>query len=85
RLSQSQLKTQNEIVRFAMSITFSGLVLQKYQKRAAPLQVAAQWLRESRRSIAQIADEVGYESEATFTRAFKREMGITPERFRRGS
>jgi AraC-like DNA-binding protein len=47
------------------------------------MQVAAQWLRESRRSIAQIADEVGYESEATFTRAFKREMGITPGRFRR--
>jgi AraC-like DNA-binding protein len=49
------------------------------------MQVAAQWLRESRRSIAQIADEVGYESEATFTRAFKREMGVTPGRFRRGS
>jgi len=46
------------------------------------MQVAAQGLRESRRSIAQIAASVGYESEATFTRAFKREMGTAPGRYR---
>lgn len=46
------------------------------------MQVAAQALRESRRSIAQIAASVGYESEATFGRAFKREMGMAPGRYR---
>lgn len=47
------------------------------------MQVAAQCLRESRRSIAQIAAAVGYESEATFARAFKREMGFSTGEYRR--
>ncbi|MDS4040993.1 MAG: AraC family transcriptional regulator [Candidatus Competibacter sp.] len=46
------------------------------------MHVAAQSLRESGRSIAQIAAAVGYESEATFARAFKREMGVAPGRYR---
>lgn len=45
--------------------------------------VAAQRLRESRASIGQIAADVGYESESTFTRAYTREMGITPGAYRR--
>src|SRR5690606_10591181 len=44
--------------------------------------VAAQKLRESRASIARIAAEVGYESESSFTRAFCREMQMTPGAFR---
>lgn len=46
--------------------------------------VAAQRLRESRASIGKIAADVGYESESTFTRAFAREMGVTPGAFRHG-
>ncbi len=46
--------------------------------------VAAAWLRETHRSIAQIAGELGYESEASFTRAFKRAHGTAPGRFRDG-
>jgi AraC-like DNA-binding protein len=34
-------------------------------------------------SVAQIAAEVGYESEAAFNRAFKREYGLPPARFRK--
>jgi AraC-like DNA-binding protein len=49
------------------------------------MQVAAHALRESRRSIGQIAGEVGYESESTFTRAFKREMGVPPGQYRAGA
>lgn len=45
--------------------------------------VAAQKLRESRAPIGRIAAEVGYESESTFTRAFTREMGVTPGAHRR--
>jgi AraC-like DNA-binding protein len=33
-------------------------------------------------SVAQIAAEVGYESEAAFNRAFKREFKLPPARFR---
>jgi AraC-like DNA-binding protein len=35
------------------------------------------------RPVAQIAAEVGYESEAAFNRAFKREYGLPPARYRR--
>jgi AraC-like DNA-binding protein len=32
--------------------------------------------------MAEIAAEVGYESEAAFNRAFKREYGVPPARYR---
>lgn len=44
----------------------------------------AQGLRESPAAIAQIAAEVGYESESTFARAFTRTMRTAPGAFRRG-
>lgn len=47
------------------------------------MQVAAQRLRETHASLAQVAAEVGYESEAAFARAFKRELGVTPAVWRR--
>lgn len=46
------------------------------------LQLGAQLLTTSSRSVAQIAAEVGYESEPAFNRAFKREFGSPPARFR---
>jgi AraC-like DNA-binding protein len=45
--------------------------------------LAGQRLRESSETIAQIASSVGYESEATFSRAFTREMGLAPGAWRR--
>lgn len=48
------------------------------------MQLAAARLRDTPLSIGQIADELGYESEATFTRAFKRAMGVAPGQYRRG-
>lgn len=47
------------------------------------MQVAAHKLRENRTTISQIAFDVGYESEAAFTRAFRREMGAPPATWRR--
>ena len=47
------------------------------------MQLAAQHLREGHRSISQIAFEVGYESEAAFSRAFKRQFGASPAIWRR--
>src|SRR5215467_4276590 len=46
------------------------------------LQLAADRLRGSPESIASIAADVGYESEAAFNRAFKRVTGVTPGRWR---
>ena len=47
------------------------------------LRVAAQRLRESDDSIASVAFDVGYESEAAFSRAFKRMTGHAPAAWRR--
>jgi transcriptional regulator GlxA family with amidase domain len=47
------------------------------------MQLAAHKLREGRLSIGQIAFDIGYESEAAFTRAFKREVGVPPATWRR--
>jgi AraC-like DNA-binding protein len=46
------------------------------------LQLGAQMLLSTSHSVAQIAAEVGYESEPAFNRAFKREFGSPPARFR---
>jgi AraC-like DNA-binding protein len=47
------------------------------------LQLAARALVATSRGIAEIASDVGYESEAAFNRAFKREFGLPPARYRR--
>jgi AraC family transcriptional regulator, alkane utilization regulator len=47
------------------------------------LQVAAQDLLSGPRSIAAVAERVGYESEAAFNRAFKRQFGMPPASWRR--
>ncbi|HEU4409091.1 MAG TPA: AraC family transcriptional regulator [Polyangiaceae bacterium] len=46
------------------------------------MDVAAQLLRDRRRSLAEVAATVGYDSEFAFSRAFKRERGVSPGRFR---
>ncbi len=47
------------------------------------MQLAAGKLRDARLSISQIAFDVGYESEAAFSRAFRRQMGQPPAAWRR--
>ncbi len=47
------------------------------------MQTASHKLREGRQTIAQIAFDIGYESEAAFTRAFKREVGMPPAAWRK--
>jgi transcriptional regulator GlxA family with amidase domain len=46
------------------------------------LQLAAESLKKTSRGVAEIATNVGYESEAAFSRAFKREFGQAPGRYR---
>lgn len=60
--------------------------------RIAPMQYLAQWrlqvagqlLRTSMRGLADIADSVGYANEASLSRAFKRQTGVSPAAWRRG-
>jgi AraC-like DNA-binding protein len=47
------------------------------------LQLAARLLQTTRKTVLQVASEVGYDSEAAFNRAFKRDFGVPPEQFRK--
>ena len=64
---------------------FSALVGQSpmaYVKRWR-LQLAASFLRDQGLALSEVADRLGYESAAAFSRAFTREFGISPGRYRR--
>lgn len=47
------------------------------------IQLGSRMLRESSRTVATIAQEVGYETEASFSRAFKRMVGSPPAAWRK--
>jgi AraC-like DNA-binding protein len=47
------------------------------------LALAAQTLRSTGEAIARVAERSGYESEAAFNRAFKREFGMPPAAWRK--
>lgn len=47
------------------------------------MQLASGMLRETSAKVLEIALEVGYESEAAFSRAFKRAVGMAPGAWRR--
>jgi AraC family transcriptional regulator, alkane utilization regulator len=47
------------------------------------IQVAANQLRNSDTALARIAEQVGYESETAFNRAFKRSFGVPPATWRK--
>jgi AraC-like DNA-binding protein len=49
------------------------------------VQKAASMLRASAHGIAQVAANVGYESEAAFNKAFKRSIGVAPGAYRRAA
>jgi AraC-like DNA-binding protein len=49
------------------------------------MQVATQKLRNTSASLAQVADLVGYSSEAAFSRAFKKAFGTAPATWRRSN
>ena len=48
------------------------------------MQLASGMLRDTNAKVVEIALEVGYESEAAFSRAFKRAVGVAPGAWRRG-
>lgn len=79
------LARQAGMSRSAFSARFSELVGEpplRYLTRWR-MQVAANHLAEDRLSLSQVAEEVGYQAEAAFHKAFKRMMGVTPGAWRR--
>lgn len=58
-----------------------GLPPMKYLTRSR-LDLAKQLLLDRRKAVAQVAAKVGYEAEEAFTRAFKREFGLPPAKWR---
>ena len=49
------------------------------------MQLAKQLMREGTHNIQEVAERVGYESEAAFNRAFKRSTGSPPAAWRKGA
>lgn len=83
--SAEELATEVGMSRSGFAERFGSLVGQPPMQYLTywRMQLAAQRLRESREAVAQIAYAVGYESEAAFGRAFKREFGKGPGEWRR--
>lgn len=80
-----QLARTATMSRSAFSARFTGMVGEPpmaYLTRWR-MNLAANRLRDDRATVAQVATEVGYQSEAAFTRAFARTMGQTPGAVRR--
>lgn len=79
-----QLAREVHASRSALAERFTELV------GAPPMQYLTRWrmivaaglLRSEQSNLARIAEGVGYESEAAFNRAFKREYGVSPGRWR---
>jgi AraC-like DNA-binding protein len=70
--------------RSAFALRFANVVGQTPARYVAQLrmQEAKQWLVRDRLKIAVVARRLGYESEAAFSRAFKRIIGASPSHFR---
>lgn len=62
-------------------VHFIGLPPMQYLTRWR-MQIAAGLLRESSAKVLEVALAVGYEGEAAFSRAFKREVGVAPGAYR---
>ena len=80
-----ELAREVALSRSALAERFAALVGQppiQYLMRWR-LALAAQTLRSGRDAIARVAERSGYESEAAFSRAFKREFGTPPAAWRR--
>ncbi|MCI0696991.1 AraC family transcriptional regulator [candidate division KSB1 bacterium] len=81
----AELASQVNMSRTAFSMRFAQLA------GVPPLAYVTKWrmlkagdiLRQGQATISEVATYVGYESEASFSKAFKREMGVAPGTYRR--
>jgi AraC-like DNA-binding protein len=85
--SVASLARETAMSRSAFAARFTQLVgepVMRYVTRWR-MQVALDRLREDDVSVAELATRLGYESEAAFSRAFKRNVGISPGAARRAT
>jgi AraC family transcriptional regulator, alkane utilization regulator len=85
--SVESLAEQIHVSRSVLAQRFTdcvGVSPMQYLKRWR-LAIAARLLRGERTSIGRIIEAVGYESEASFGRAFKQEYGVSPGQWRSGT
>jgi AraC-like DNA-binding protein len=80
-----ELATEAAVSRSALTERFARYLGQSPMAYLADwrLELGAEALRTTSRSVLQIATDVGYESEAAFNRAFKRRFGQPPAQYRR--
>ena len=82
-----ELAREVALSRSALAERFTALVGESPIQYLARwrLALAAQALRSGNEAIARVAERAGYESEAAFSRAFKREFGVPPGAWRKTS
>jgi AraC-like DNA-binding protein len=85
RWTTEELAREVGLSRSALAQRFTRLIGEPPMRYLAStrLHAAARRLAESRDAVARIAFEAGYESEAAFHRAFKRQLGLAPAAWRR--
>jgi AraC-like DNA-binding protein/mannose-6-phosphate isomerase-like protein (cupin superfamily) len=73
--------------RSAFAARFTELVGEPAMQYATrwKMRTAQMWLKEDDASLSELAGRLGYESEAAFSRAFKRFIGVSPGATRRGA
>lgn len=83
--------TVNELAR--VSCTSRSVLAERFQLLVgcSPIQYLTQWrmllatrlLSEGNAPLGRIAEEIGYQTDTAFSRAFRREFGVPPARWRR--
>lgn len=78
------LAQEAALSRSAFAVRFSNFVGQPPMQYLAAwrMQLATNYLRSGTESVSSVAARVGYESEAAFSRAFKKTMGAPPSEWR---
>ena len=82
QLARTAGVTPRTLTRHFVSVT--GLSPQRFVRRVR-LELAAQLLRNTNETIRIVAHRVGYDDERAFRRAFEREFGSPPSRYRVGA
>lgn len=82
----ASLASEVAMSRSAFAARFTQLVGEPAMQYLARwrMHVAVTWLKEESTGLGEVATRLGYQSEAAFSRAFKRFMGVSPGAVRRG-